>query len=261
MIALLTDLFWSTGPFWLLFGAFAIWMFIDALRRREWFWAVFIFVFPILNAPLYFFLVYRTAGPVFTGFKLPGTANRRRIRELQDQIHHLDKAHLYTELGDIYFQQGKLAKAEACYRSALERDPNDVDTLARYGQCLLRQNRPAEALQYLERACASEPDHDHGQSMIALAESYTALDRTEEAIRTLHRVLEQHCYAKARVQLAELHAKAGQYDAALAQLQEVLSEHSHAPDFQRKRERIWIKRAHRLLREVQKEASARAGNT
>lgn len=248
MIALLTDMLRMSSPLWLLFAAFAIWMFIDAIRRREWLWAVFIFIFPILNAVLYFFLVYRvSATPTLQGFELPGAHDRRRIKELQDQIHHLDKAHHYTELGDIYFQQGKLSKAELCYRAALERDPDDADTLAHYGQCLLRQHRTTEALPYLERVCASQPEHDYGHSLMALAETYAAIGRTDDAIRTFQRVLEQHSYARARAQLAELYVKSGQLNLARAELEELISDDSHAPDFQRKRDKAWIKRARRLL--------------
>lgn len=256
MNALLTDLVRYGSPLWLLFAAFAIWMLIDAIRRREWFWAVFIFIFPLLNAVLYFFLVYRTsAGPPLRGFELPGAQNRRRIKELQDQIHHLDKAHHHTQLGDIYFQQGKLQKAETCYRAALERDPEDTDTLAHYGQCLLRQSRTAEALQFLERVCASQPDHDYGHSMMALAETYAALDRTEEAIRAWQSVLQNHTYARARIQLAELYLKTGQLEAARAGLAEVVSDDVHAPAFQRKRDRPWVTRARKLLSQLPANAS------
>ncbi|HOK76539.1 MAG TPA: tetratricopeptide repeat protein [Verrucomicrobiota bacterium] len=248
MIALLTDMLRGSSPLWLLFAAFAIWMFVDAIRRREWLWAIFIFIFPILNAVLYFFLVYRvSAGPALRGFELPGAHDRRRIKELEDQIHHLDKSHHHRELGDIYFHQGKLAKAEACYRAALERDPDDPDTLAHYGQCLLRQQRTTEALPYLERVCASQPDHDYGHSLMALAEAYAAVGRTDDAIRTFQRVLEQHSYARARVQLAELYAKTGQPDLARAELKELISDDSHAPDFQRKRDRAWMRRARQIL--------------
>ena len=48
-----------SSPLLLALAVFQIWMLIDALRRREWLWAVFIFIFPLLNAVLYFFLVYR----------------------------------------------------------------------------------------------------------------------------------------------------------------------------------------------------------
>ena len=125
-----------TNPLWLVFVGFAIWMLVHAIRQREWMWAVFIFVFPFLNAVLYYFLVYRQSGSTTTtsGFELPGAQSRKRIKELQAQIHHLDKAHHHSQLGDVYFQQGKLAQAEASYRAALERDPQDLDTRAHLGQ-------------------------------------------------------------------------------------------------------------------------------
>jgi hypothetical protein len=103
----------------LVFGAFTIWMLVDAIRREEWLWVIFIFLFPILNAPLYFFIVYRNSASFATrGFQLPGTFQRSRIKSLEAQIHHLDKAHHHLELGDIYFQQGKLQQALDCYLRA-----------------------------------------------------------------------------------------------------------------------------------------------
>ena len=134
-----------TNPAVLLVTAFNLWMFVDAVRREEWIWAVFIFIGFGVSALLYFFLVYRAAPSATRGFELPGAYDRRRIKELQAQIHHLDKAHHHSQLGDVYFQQGKLDQAEACYRAALERDAEDIDTRAHLGQCLLRQKKAAEA--------------------------------------------------------------------------------------------------------------------
>src|ERR1700735_4772071 len=70
---------------------FQIWMCVDAVRRGEMMWAIFIWFFPGINAVLYFFLVYRGSSST-QGFGLPGAAKRKRIKELQGQIHHLDKA-------------------------------------------------------------------------------------------------------------------------------------------------------------------------
>jgi len=130
-----------SSPVWLLVTAFQIWMLVDAIRQREWLWAVFIFLGWGLSAFFYYLLVYRatSSSSVTRGFELPGAHHRRRIKELQAQIHHLDKAHHHSQLGDIYFQQGKLDQAEASYRAAMERDPQDIDTRAHFGQCLLRQ--------------------------------------------------------------------------------------------------------------------------
>lgn len=250
MFCSMLDVLEWRNPLYLLFGVFALWMFVDAIRRQEWLWAVFIFLFPPLNAVLYFFLVYRQAAPSMRGFELPGAHDRRRIKELQDQIHHLDKAHHHSQLGDVYFQQGKLEKAERCYQAALERDPQDLDTLAHYGQCLLRQRRPEEALPRLEQACAQDPDHDYGHSLMALAETYAALGQAERSIASWRQVLQNHTYARARVQLAERYAAAGQAELARAELKEVIADDPHVPEFQRKRDRVWVSRARALLPRV-----------
>src|SRR5213595_1918000 len=207
--SLISDLanwqFVLTNPAFLLMTAFQLWMFIDAVRREEWIWAVFIFIGFGLSALLYFFLVYRAAPSATRGFELPGALSRRRIKELQAQIHHFDKALHHSQLGDVYFQQGKLDKAEACYGAALERDPEDIDTRSHLGQCLLRKKKPDEARPLLEKLCSENPKHDYGHSLMALAETQTALGEKDAAIATWKQVLEDHNYARARVQLAELY--------------------------------------------------------
>lgn len=246
-LAFLEWLFYS--PASLLFGAFALWMLIDALRRREWLWALFIGVTGF-GAIWYFFYVYRASPEAMRGFELPGAHDRRRIKELQAQIHHLDKAHHHFQLGDIYFQRGKLDKAEACYRAAIERDPQDIDIRAHLGQCLLRQKRPAEARPLLEGVCKENPKHDYGYSLMALAETIAALNETDKAVAMWEQVLEHHSYARARFQLAELYAAQGKTDLAHRQLDELLADDLHAPGFQRKRDRVWVRRARRLKRKV-----------
>lgn len=234
---------------WLIVPAgFQLWMLIDAVRRQEWGWAVFIFVFPLFGAVWYFFNVFRAAPSATIGFELPGVHDRRRIKELQAQIHHLDKPHHHLALGDIYFQQGKLEKAEASYRASLERDASDIDTRAHLGQCLLRQKKPQDARPLLQQVCTENPRHDYGHSLMAYAETLAALGETDASICAWKQVLENNSYARARVQLAQLYLAKQQPDLARAELKTALSDDMHAPGFQRKRDRVWIRRAKKLLR-------------
>jgi hypothetical protein len=225
-----------------------VWLLVDAVRREEWLWAVFLFVFPGVADVIYFFFVIRAAPSATMGFELPGAHDRRRIKELQAQIHNLDKPHHYLELGDIYFQKGNLQKAEACYRASLERDPRDIDARSHLGQCLLRAQKAAEARPLLEQVCREKPMHDYGHSLMAYAEALGALGETEAAIAAWQQVLENHSYARARVQLAELHLARNREDLAQADLREALADDAHAPNFQRKRDRVWMRKARRLLR-------------
>ena len=237
-------------PWLLLVFAFQLWMFIDAVRRQEWFWAVFIFIGFGLSAVLYYFFVYRAAPSATRGFELPGAHSRRRIKELQAQIYHLDKAHHHSQLGDVYFQQGNLNKAETCYRAALERDPQDIDTRAHLGQCLLRQKRAAEARPLLEGVIAENPKHDYGYTMMALAETLAALGETDSALQMWQQVTAEHSYARAKVQLAGLYLAKNQPDLARTELKDVVADDVHAPVFQRKRDRVWVWRAKILMRKL-----------
>lgn len=236
---------------WILI-AFQLWMLVDAIRREEWIWAIFMFFFPFgLSAILYYFFVFRANAPVNAPtFELPGAANRARIKELQGQIYHLDKAHHHAELANVYFTQGKLADAEKEYLASLERDPDDIDTRAHYGQLLLRLNRAEEARAILEKVCAESPHHDYGQTMMHHATALAMLGRADEAIAAFRRTLERNTYAEARVGLAELLLNNGDKEAARAELQEVINDDGHGVSFQRKRERPWVKRASALLKSL-----------
>jgi hypothetical protein len=240
--------FLFASPISLAYGVFWVWMLVDAIRKGEWLWVA--LMFTGLGPFWYFFLVYRASPSATRGFELPGAVDRRRIKDLQAKIHHLDKPHHYSQLGDIYFQQGKLQKAEECYRAAMERDPQDIDTRAHFGQCLLRAQRPGEARPLLEGVVAENPKHDYGYSQMALAETYLALGENEKAFSLWKQVVEHHSYARAKVQLAEMYLARNQPDLAAHELREVISDDAHAPTFQRRRDRIWIKRARGVLAKI-----------
>jgi len=251
LISNLTDFeYWVSNPWFALVALFQLWMLIHAIRQREWIWAIFIFIGWGISAVLYYFFVYRSTPSATRGFELPGAHNRRRIKELEAQIHHLDKPHHYFQLGDIYFQQGKLDKAESCYRSALERDSQDLDTRAHLGQCLLRQKRPAEARPLLEAVVSENPKHDYGYSQMAFAETLSALGEKYTAMKVWQEVTANHSYPRAKVQLAELYLERGERNLALTEVQDVVADDAHAPTFQRRRDRVWVRRAKGLLRKL-----------
>jgi hypothetical protein len=241
---------WLANPVMAIVTLFSLWMFIDAIRRGEYIWAVFIFIFIGFSALFYYFMVYRAAPSATRGFELPGAFDRRRIKQLQAQIHHLDKAHHHSQLGDIYFQRGKLAQAETCYRAAMERDPHDIDTRAHFGQCLLRAKRPAEARPLLEGVVGENPKHDYGYSQMALAETLTALGESDAALAIWKQVTENHSYPRAKVQLAELYLARNQPDLARPEVRDVIADDAHAPAFQRKKDRVWVRRARSLMKKL-----------
>jgi len=238
-----------TSPVALAMTVFQVWMLIHALRNREWMWAFFIFIGWGLAAIWYYFSAYQGATAA-SGFELPGAAGRQRIKELKAQIYHLDNAYHHFQLGDVYFRKGNFAEAEKCYRAALERDPKDIDARAHLGQCLLRMKRPAEARSWLEGVMHEKPDHDYGHTMMALAETLSALGETDNALLYWQHITKSHFYPRAKVQLAEIYAAKKQPDLARAELKDVLNDDPHTPAYQRRRDRVWVRRARALMRSL-----------
>ena len=237
-----------SNPLWLVFGVFVLWMLVDAVQREEWLWLFFIILFPVVNAPLYYFFSYRHRGGGGTGTLFLGGSERKRIEELKQQIHHLDKAHLHLELADIYLRQKKVSLAEEHYLAALKREPDDLDAKAHYGRCLMDQRRFGEARRFLEDVCMADPKHDYGATLIALAECEAEVGTKDSAIKLLEQAMENNSYAQPRVRLAELYWESGEKrDRARQLVEDVLREETLTPAYQRKQEAEWTHRARKLL--------------
>jgi tetratricopeptide (TPR) repeat protein len=234
---------------WMLpLAAVAVWGLVAAVRYRNWVWIPIQIVLPVFGAFLYFFFHIHRHGE--SGFALPGEVDKTRIRRVQEDLARLDKAHLHAQLADIYYAQNKLTQALASYERAYERDPKDLDIRARYGACLVRAGRAADALPLLEGVIAEKPRHDHGYTLMALAEAQTAKGDTDRAMATWQKVIAGNSYGRARVQLAELHLAKGDPAAARTLLQQVLDDDKTSPDFHRQREAPWVQKAKKLLKQV-----------
>jgi hypothetical protein len=92
-----------------------------------------------------------------------------------------------------------------------------------------------------------KPDHDYGYSMMAMAETLTTLGESDNSLLYWQHITQNHSYPRAKVQLAELYLAKNQFDLARAELKDVLSDDIHAPAFQRKRDRVWVRRARGLM--------------
>ncbi|MDB6054557.1 MAG: repeat protein [Verrucomicrobiales bacterium] len=236
-----------SSPFLIISAIFQLWMAIDAFRRGETMWGFIILFFTGFAALFYYLTIYRSQT---RGFEFPGAFTRKKKRELEAKIHHLDKAHHYYELGNLYFLQGKLPKAAQAFEASLQRDATDIDARAHYGQCLLRMGKKAEALSYLEPVCRENPKHDYGHSLMSCAEALAETGKRDLAILCLLQVLDSYLYARARVQLATLYVAAGEKAKALEQVTEAISEDHHAPGFQRRRDRFWVRKAKKIYRQL-----------
>ena len=82
---------------------------------------------------------------------------------------------------------------------------------------------------------------------MAYAETLASLGDTDGAVAVWQTVLQDHSYARARVQLGQLYLAQNKRDLAEAEFRGAISDDRHAPGYQRKRDRVWVWKAKRLL--------------
>jgi Flp pilus assembly protein TadD len=83
------------------------------------------------------------------------------------------------------YASGDYAASLAQFLAAIERNPQDADSLSNLGQVLIRLNRPADAIPYLQRAVAIAPDRWAYQ--FNLARALGLMGRMDESIQTYRR--------------------------------------------------------------------------
>jgi len=129
----------STGfsnPWLPLVSLFSLWMFIDAVRRREWVWAFFhLRGLWVLGAVLLLCGLSRGSSAT-RGFELPGAHDRRRIKELEAKF--ITSISLTIISARRYlFSKGQAATGRKLLSRRAGTDPQDIDTRAHLGQSLV----------------------------------------------------------------------------------------------------------------------------
>jgi tetratricopeptide (TPR) repeat protein len=82
--------------------------------------------------------------------------------------------------GAAAYGEGDYAAALTQYQAAVEKNPRDTDALSNLGQVLVKMNRPADAIPYLNRAVSAAPDRWAYQ--FNLARALGLVGRLDESI-------------------------------------------------------------------------------
>ncbi len=136
---------------------------------------------------------------------------------------------------------GDNAQAKTCWTKSLELYPQHFRALISMSETLLKENKPSEALPYLERAMRAEPTSWRAHALTA--EAYLRQGSPEEAIKQAERALELG-HGKAAVVQPVLSAaliRHGERDRAAAILQAYLQE--HPSDVEAKKQLVMLQTA------------------
>ncbi len=169
---------------------------------------------------------------------------KRDVEELERKIVHLDRPYHMHQLGMVYLQQGRAAKAQPWFEKALEKDDQSLDARYHLACCHFAQKQYAKSAELLETVHAQKPEHDYGMAYLRLAQSQQFVGnsaRASEVYKTMLRFYPGH--PEGTYHYALLLADDHSPEAARHLMQEVIFNVRHSPGFSRRRNRHWALKA------------------
>ena len=96
----------------------------------------------------------------------------------------------YEELGDLYLDEGKFARAVECYDKAITPRTTDIDPVYRRGVAKVHLGDFAAAIEDLESVTSREPKYDSHRAVGLLAHAYANAGQPGDAESSFQRATE-----------------------------------------------------------------------
>lgn len=233
-------------PYGIVLQAIAILHFVR--RRPDTYWLWIILIFGGLGALAYIFIevvpdvrLLRGAYQVFP--------RRNRIRELEGLVLDNPSVGNYEELGDLYLDDRQFAKARECFDKVIART-DSIDALYRRGLCELALDDFPAAAADLAQVTARDAKYDYQRAEGLRAQALAKIGEREKADALFAEVLQTSTLSETQYNYACFLAVAGRAAEAREWAGRILRKKATMPDYIRRRERPWFRRASLLLKRL-----------
>ncbi|HVP44521.1 MAG TPA: tetratricopeptide repeat protein [Terriglobales bacterium] len=223
---------------------------VHFIRRRPdtyWLWVI-LFLGPI--GALVYIVAEVLPDAQLLGGTFRGFSRRRRIGELQAIVMDNPSAGNYEELGQLYLDEGKFARAKECFDRSISSRTDSPDPFYRRGICSMELGDFAGAVPDLERAVGKDPKYDFSRAPALLAHAYARTGQNDKADALFREVMRTSTLTESQVHYAEFLKSQGRSSEARELLERVLNKKRTMPGFQKRRERPWFRRAAALLKDL-----------
>jgi hypothetical protein len=226
-------------------GIFVIVALLHFVRRRpDWYWLWIILLIPPVGALIYLAM---EALPELTD---PGAfrfvARGSRKKHLEAAITENPSAGNYEELGQIYLDEKKWAKAKDAYDHAISARTDSIDPFYRRAVAETELDQFKEAVVDLERVVSKDPKYDFQRAAGLLAYAYFKTGQAERAGQLFEAVTRTSTLTETQFHYAEYFAAQGKKAEARQLLDGILAKKRTMPGFQKRRERPWFRKTQSL---------------
>ena len=228
-----------------IFQAIAILHFIR--RRPDTYWLWIIIFGSGLGAFIYICVeMLPDIGMVGRSFQV--FPRRSRIRRLEALVLDNPSAGNYEELADLYFEDGKYARARESYNRAISTRTDSPDPFYRRALCELKMGDFAAAIPDLQHVLAKDPRYDYDRAAGLLADALAKTGQTEAAAAMFRRVVETSTLSETLVNYAEFLKSQGKHAEGREWAERVLTRKKTLPGYLKRRERPWFRKAAALAK-------------
>ena len=175
---------------------------------------------------------------------------RKRIAALELAIRDNPSPGNYEELGELLMEDGKFSLARTAFDKAIAARIDTLDSLYRRGVCSIELSDAAAALPDLERVVVKEPSYDFGRAAGLLAHAYALTGRNEKSEALFRQVTITSTLSETYLNFADELASEGRTAEAREWAQKVLDKEPTMPQYLRRRERPWFRRARKALKRM-----------
>lgn len=222
---------------------------IHFIRRRPdnyWFWIILVIPFGSV-----IYLVAEALPDIgLLGQSFKVFPRRKRIGQLEAMIRDNPSPGNYEELGDLYMDDGRIAEARAAFDKAITARADTPDPFYRRGVCAIQLGDPAAAVPDLERVVSKEADYDFHRAAGLLAHAYAQTGQKEKAEALFRKVTIISTLSETYLNFADLLASEQKNAEAREWAQKVLDKKPTMPNYLRRRERPWFRKANEVLKKL-----------
>jgi len=233
-------------PYGILLQALAIVHFVR--RRPNTYWLWIILMFGWLGALAYILIeVIPDVGLLRGAFQV--FPRRKRIKELEGLILDNPSIGNYEELGDLLLDDQQFARARECFDRVLARE-DSIDPLYRRALCAIALKDLPAAAADLEKVTIRDAKYDYQRAAGLQAHVLAKMGERDKADALFAEVLRTSTLSETQYNFACFLADAGRPAEAREWADRILRKKATMPDYIRRRERPWFRRARALLKKL-----------
>ena len=233
-------------PYGIILQALAILHFMR--RRPDNYWIFVILMFGALGAVIYFAVEVIPDARLLSGaFEV--FPRRKRIKQLEGLILDNPSIGNYEELGDLYLDDGQFARARGCFDRVIAKS-DSIDPFYRRALCELALDDFTAAAADLQLVTARDARYDFQRAAGLHAHALAKIGAREEADALFAAVTETSTLSETQYNYACFLMAEGRAAEAREWAERIVRKKATMPDYIRRRERPWFRRARALLKRL-----------